>query len=344
MADITLIRKNGYDAVTAYDDAAVFHQAIGDAWEGDSRGVVYKGVYKEFALIKNDSAKKISVQAGYGQLYGREFKLDSGKTYDVTVAGALYVLVYVQIDITSSSETGALKTISSSTNNISIGNTDIYKNKIGTATMPLFLAYYDGSAWYILNDYRHIREPGQAESARSMPNSGILNGTKVEDLVEYGSGYVRKARYSDVAGNALKIGPSGNNNDVDSNLAFPNHSGVAMALAGRYLASLPSLAKGVNQPIGWTEPTGGLVCFMIRVTAKNGTTSYYSNGAVSTERDIYLYTIDNKWGFPLEGMGYTQGDNSWAKLTLKKSGATITALIDGITDVNVTVSIVTMGV
>jgi len=344
MADITLIRKNGYDGVTAYDDAAVFHQAIGDAWEGDSRGVVYKGVYKEFALALNDSAKKLSVQAGYGQLYGREFKLDSGKTYDVTVAAALYVLVYVQIEITASTESGAIKSIGSSSNNISIGNTDIYKSQTGTATMPLFLAYFNGSAWSILKDYRHIREPGQAESARSIPNSGILNGTKVEDLVEYGTGYVRKARYSDAAGNALKIGPTGNDNDVDSNLAFPNHSGVAMALAGSYLASLSSLAKGVSQPIGWTEPTGGLVCFIIKATANSGTTSYISNGIISTERDVYLYTIDNKWGFPLEGMGYTQGDNSWAKLSLRKGGATLTALIDGITDVSVTVTIVTMGV
>lgn len=333
---IELIRKNGATGVTAYDDSVLFHSAIGHDYTGKSRGVVLKGVYKEFASSVNTSTKIISIQSGYGILYGREFKLATGTTFDINIAnlGTVYLLVYIEINATTSPETASIKTSYGSTQP-TIGNTDIYQNQSGIATMPLFLFYVSsgGSAVAFISDFRHIREPGVSEAALSIPDDGTINGTKVSDLVESGqTGYVLKARNSDVATTALSIGEKGNKNQINSSLILTNRSCRLMLTRTETLESTGEIEANASVSKSWTAPTGTLIGFSIDISAEayqrpSTYSSVSAGGYIDGDGNTFYATIeDTVRNTPMDGIRFDKTSNCWLQISLTSSGITVVAL------------------
>lgn len=349
MADeMELIRRNGNDTVNAYDDACVFHQAIGDSWDGTSRGVVYKSVYKEFAISFDNTSKKAIVQAGYGQLYGREFRIPTGKSYSTspTTTSSVYILIYISIAITSTSETGEIKSLSGSSQNISIGNTDIYKSQTGTATMPLYTVYWNASSntWSLIKDWRHIREPGVAESALSMSESGVINGNKVSDLVEYGTGYAKLARYADEAGNATAIGPTGYSNKIDSHLCLTDKQ--IYLISGKEVSGYAStLTNGSSHKFTWDAPTGTIIGYSVNIEATVGGRTLTAAGFIAAEQNSFYCTNETaeRTYQPWEGIRFDSTDGCWAECSATSTGLSVKAMKD-LTYLSIKVGLVVAGV
>jgi hypothetical protein len=351
-ATIELIRKNGATGVSPYDDSVIFHSAIGHDYTGATRGAVLKVVYKEFAFWFNSTTKILSIQAGYGILYGREFNLATGTTFDINLAslGNVYLLVYVEVNASVSPETAAIKT-SYSTVQPTIGNTDIYKVPNGVATMPLFMfsVSSSGSILSMVYDYRHIREPGVAEAALSIPADGTINETKVSDLVEPDqTGYVLKARTADVGTTALSIGPAGNKNQIDANLKLTNKNCKLLVTRTQTLSSSSEIESGRSASVSWTAPSGTVIGFIVSITAQAyQTPSSYSSvsagGFIDPASTTFFATIeDTVRNTPANGIRYDQSSYCWLQISLSATGVTITAL-EKIHSINVTVTMIIGG-
>ena len=336
-ANIDLIRKNGATGVTAYDDSVIFHSAIGHDYTGSTRGVVLKGVYKEFAYSINTATRILSVQAGYGILYGREFKLATGTTFDVNLAalGTVYLLIYIEVNASVSPETATIKTSYGSTQP-TIGNTDIYSIASGIATMPLYMFYVasSGAVVSLVQDFRHIREPGVAEAALSIPADGTINGTKVSDLVEADqTGYVLKARSADVATAALSIGPAGNTNQIDSSLRLTNKNcRMLMARTQPVSATSSETESGGHIRETWTAPTGTVVGYLVSIAAQayqrpSEYSSVSAGGFIDAANTYFYATVEETVrNTPADGIRYDKTDGCWASVSVDPTGITITAL------------------
>jgi hypothetical protein len=353
---IELIRKNGQASVSAYDDAVIFHAAIGHDWTNSTRGIVFKSVYKEFGWSIDTVNKKLSILAGYGQLYGRQFKLASGLTYDISLAtlGATYLLVYVEINASVNPETIAIKTIFGS-GIPSPGNVDIYASASGIATMLLYIFYWTGSSLSLFADYRHIREPGTSESALSIPAEGYINGTLVEDLVENGTGYVKKTRVADVATTAASMGPSGNTNQIDENLKFTNKncrmltSHICIFNSSSELASNDSADCIID-----SLPTGTIVGFFVNIVGERPTGSstyanFYADGYIANGITEFYCTSETSNAVTNNNGRITflqTNPSCWAKITIDLSHkkVTIQALNNNLHSFNITFAILAGGV
>jgi hypothetical protein len=332
-SDLTLIRKNG-GSVSAYDDAVIFHSALGHDYSGATRGIVFQGVHSQFGYSINLATKALSILSGMGALYGRQFELADGKTIDISLVNlsSIYFLVYVEINATTNPETISLKTVYGS-GLPSLGNVDIYASSSGVATMPLYMFYWTGSALSLYADYRHIREPGTAEAALSIPGAGVINGNAVSDLVEEGTGYVKKARSADIGTTALSIGPSGNTNQIDADLRFINKN-VRLLVTRRITATFSDeIAEGETRTANWTAPTGTLLGYLIEVTGTYySTISNYSsvpstNGYVGSEVLTFYCTLeDTNAQQPSTGIRYNSTSGCWLQITISSSGITVKAL------------------
>lgn len=333
---IDLLRKNGAEGLTPYDDAVIFHSAVGDDYTGSSRGIVFQGIYKEFAYSYNASTRKIAVQAGYGMLYGRQFKLATGTTFEVSVGGMnAYLLIYVEVDATADPETATLKSSYAAGIQPTIGNVDIYKTKSGVATMPLFMFNVSdgGGVLTLIKDYRHIREPGVAETALSVPADGTINGTVVADLVEGGqTGYVKKARSADVATTALSIGPAGNTNQIDANLKFTKKNCRMLLCRTQTLTISSEIESGTTVNASWDAPTGTLVGFLVSVSAQayQRPSSYeavVAGGYIDAATSSFYATIeDTVRNTPLDGIRFDLSTYCWAMVSLTATGIAFKAL------------------
>lgn len=101
---IDFVRANGYEGVTAYDDAVVANYAF----RGKS-GVV-KGVYNEFDCNTSPASiwanSKIEIQSGCGIAYGRQFYIRNGTTEEISLtlpsSGSYYYIIYAKIDCVNS--------------------------------------------------------------------------------------------------------------------------------------------------------------------------------------------------------------------------------------------------
>jgi len=333
---IDLLRKNGAEGLTPYDDAVIFHSAVGDDYTGSSRGVVFQGIYKEFAYSFNSSTRKISVQAGYGMLYGRQFKLATGTTFEVSVGGMnAYLLIYIEVDATTDPETATLKSTYAAGSQPSIGNVDIYKTKSGVATMPLFMfSVADGGAVLTLvKDFRHIREPGVAEVALSVPIDGTINGTKVSDLVEANqTGYVLKARVADVGATALSIGPAGNTNQIDAQLKFTKKNCRMLVCRTQTLTISSEIESGSTVNASWDAPSGTLVGFLVSMSAQayqrpSEYEAVVAGGYIDAAVPSFYATIEETVrNTPLDGIRFDSSSYCWAMVTLTSTGIVFKAL------------------
>lgn len=342
--DITLIRKNNSGSVTAYDDAVIFHSAIGDDFKGEKRGVVYAGIGNElgFSIVGGS----VQIKSGMGQLYGRQFQIPSGKTVSVTAGGTQgesgVSIVYIEINCTTNPETIAVKVAKSTSPGIvpTVGNADIYKTPSAVATMPLFQFSYNGQSVSLANDLRNVRKPGVAESALSIPGEGIIYGNVVSNLIEEGNGYAKKARHADEADTSSKISGVA----VSSRLGLKgNNEFLVVGIVNDWtLSSTLEAGSSVDLMFNQRRSNGLLLGYNIEsclnpYTRPSSSETRYASGFVGCTTVFYLTDEDTVEDMPATGIRYDQNDHCYAKVEVKSDRVTLTA-IDRISQSGATVS------
>lgn len=267
---LRLIRKNNQEAVTAYDDATLFHLAKGHDYTGTTRGGIFQGIYNSFGFIIDNANLKFILKSGMGMLYGRQFELPGNETLEYSVSSlrsGAYVIIYVEISITDTSETINIRSAYSMTGYPSIGNTDNYKYKKGTATMILYRFRYIDNRIRAVEKVAYTYEPGTAEKARSLDAEATINGRKVSELVDPTPGsvsYVYNSHESDQADRASSIG-SEKGNPIDDQLYFKNRNAY-MLLAKELKVKTNSSEHwnpGSIHPFTYTAPSGITIGFLI---------------------------------------------------------------------------------
>ncbi len=331
-ANIELIRKNNSSGVTPYHDAVVFHSAIGHDYRGQSKGVVYKGIYNEFACAV--SGLSVEVRSGMGQLYGRQFVIPAGKkvTVSMTSYASGYVTVFVTIDTSTDPETISITSSWTSTipgREAVLVGANLYKNETGTSSMPLYTFVITGGDAHVARDYRHIREPGVAEEALSIPGDGRIRNNLVSDLVEENSGYAKKARWSDEAGTTSKVSGI----PIDSHLFIQGKYGLVncSTVLGNMTETIPQ--NGYFQLYrDQTRGTGVLLGFMwysyLKIYwSENNVETVTATGYVGQMETFYLTKKSNVSQMPSTGICYELDNDCYAKVQVFASVVKVTALI-----------------
>lgn len=221
---IRLIRSTNSDPVTVYDDAVVFHSAKGHDYTGDKRGGVFEKVYSGFNGYLDKTQGNLIIQSGMGMLYGRQFELPQNETKEIPYSTGQYLIAYVRLEVTASTESISIEYTYSSLSWPSIGNTDLIRNRTGVATMELYRVNATGGAVTLI-DRRYIYRPGYAEKARMMTEDGIINGRKVKDLIYNNKDQVKvtdRAYYADRADSLGSTTTSVTRNKIDDNLYMKN--------------------------------------------------------------------------------------------------------------------------
>ena len=331
-ANIELIRKNNSSGVTPYHDAVVFHSAIGHDYRGRSKGVVYKGIYNEFAYAL--SGLSVEVRSGMGQLYGRQFVIPAGKKVTVSASSYStgYITVFVTIDASANPETISITSSwSSSSPQIAavLVGTNLYKNESGTSSMPLYTFRIENGTLIPNRDYRHIREPGVAEEALSIPGDGRIRNNLVSDLVEENSGYAKKARWSDEAGTTSKVSGI----PIDSHLRIQGKYGIVncSTVLGNMTATIPQNGY-FELSRSQTRGTGVLLGFMwhsyLRIYwSENNSETVVATGYVGEMGTFYLTKKSNVSQMPATGICYELDDDCYAKVEVLANTVKVTALI-----------------
>lgn len=270
---LRLIRKNNQEVVTAYDDATLFHLAKGHDYTGATRGGIFQGVYNSFGYIvdnANTAGAKFILKSGMGMLYGRQFELPGNETQEFLVASmssGAYVVIYVEISIADGKEEVAIKSAYSRSGYPSIGNTDNYKYKMGTATMPLYrFRVVDGKISGV-EKMAYVYEPGTAEKARALDGEATINGKKVNEIVDPAAGniaYVYHSHDSDQADRASAIGDNVGNS-VDDQLYFKNRNAYMLLTKELKIKTDSSehWAPGSIHPFTYTVPSGITIGLLI---------------------------------------------------------------------------------
>lgn len=230
MGAIRLIRSTNSGEVTVFDDAVVFHNAKGHDYTGDTRGGVFEKVYNQFNAYLDMKQDKLIVQSGMGMLYGRQFELAENETIEISLSGYNYVVVYIELTISKGNdgydeESIAIKAQYGSSGYPSLGNTDLIKNRYGTATMELYRIGVKLLGVRSKFDKRYIYKPGYAEKARMMDADGVINGRKVGNLVFPDRDLVKHADHAYYADRASGLGNSGvgaTRNSIDDDLYMKN--------------------------------------------------------------------------------------------------------------------------
>jgi|GEM_PF-6772928 len=331
-ANIELIRKNNSYGVTPYHDAVVFHSAIGHDYQGRSKGVIYKGVYNEFACAI--SGRNAEIRSGMGQLFGRQFVIPAGKKVTVSMSSYAsgYVTVFVTIDASTDPETISITSSWTSTipgiESVLVG-ANLYKNETGTSSMPLYTFVITGGDAHLARDYRHIREPGVAEEALSIPGNGRIRSNLVSDLVEENSGYAKKARWSDEAGTTSKVSGI----PIDSHLQILGKYGLVncSTVLGNMTDTIPqngyfnlsrSGTKGTGVPLGFMWYS-----FLKVYWSDNDVETVTATGYVGEMGTFYLTKKSNVSEMPSTGICYEQDNYCYAKVQILPDKVTVTALV-----------------
>ena len=353
-ANLTLIRKNG-GTVAAYDDAVVFHSAIGHDYSGQKRGVVLKGIGNEFVGYF-PGGRSLRVQSGMGILYGRQFRIPDGQYVELTMpSAARKVLVYVEVKITANSEEVAVKAVSGSGPDDvpTIGDTDISKYATGTATMPLYIINWSGIGYLGHTDLREVREPGEAESARSMGADGTLDGTPVSSLVEAnGTGYCIRAREAAHAATTERV----NGQPISDKLEVG--SSKACSIATFAVGTINDQSANISLNSGKTyypcKVTGEIVGLLINGTVTGYRTDIGVYGFVpGAGLNFYLVDEDNIGNQNVSSISYKQGSAPVALVSCQRVtggqyngylSVTVQSLINSIDTISLSITVMQKGV
>lgn len=346
-ANLTLIRKNG-GTVTAYDDAVVFHSAIGHDYSGAKRGVVLKGIGNQLGYTRT-GGRNFRVLSGMGMLYGRQFRIPDGQYVDLTLpSAARKVLIYVEVSITQNAETVQVRSVSGSspTETPTIGNADIYANATGVATMPLYLVTWSGTDMTGIEDLREIREPGEAEKARSIASTGTIDGTLVSALVEpNNTGYCVKAREAAHAETTEKV----NGQPISNKLEVGASKSCKIATFAKGTIS-DSSGMTINQTKTYEicsviEDIRGLI---VSGSVQGYRTDVMVMGFVPAQGlNFYIVDEDNIGNQNVAGISYRQGSAPVALVNISRSTAgqtygkliaTITCLIQSISSISLSIT------
>lgn len=341
---INLIRKNNQPAVTAYQDATVFHMLKGHDYAGKNGGV-FPGVNNGFGYIADAVNKKFIVKSGMGMLYGRQFELPGNETVEFALSSfetITYGTVYVEVNtMDSENETAQIKCAYSTETWPTLGNTDIYKNKTGIATMPLYKFTWVPllSMFLLISKAYYEFRPGVAEKGRKIEASGIINNRKVGDLVESTRDYVRHAAHGVYSDMASSIGGEGNSNQIDNDLCFTTRNTFLLQTKQVVITTPGKVEQDVDFVTNWIKPSGSIIGLIVRGTGyyyKYGTTATSipnSCGYVTPEVidgiNFYMVVFEQTAMQPVSGIIYTQATDSWLKIAVTSTAITITPLYGG---------------
>ncbi len=335
---ITLIRKNGGN-VSAYDDAVLFHSAIGHDFEGTKRGIVFQNVGNQFGFTL--SGNNFRVLSGMGMLYGRQFRIPAGQYVDLTLPNTeKYVMIYIEVDATTDPETVAVKSVSSNESiPLNYMNTDICQTESGKATMPLYSMKWSGSAISnMFTDHREIRVPGESESTRSMSRSGVIDGNPVSQLIEEGqTGYVLKAKSADVAISANAIAGVA----VNSSLYMSTKNSYIGTFSIVEKAQSGSVTSGTQLTATLEKGAAGQVLmgiFVCGTIVDNGTTLHIGGLVPNGITECWIRNGD-LYNMPASAISFQGGTSSdKVHISFSTSGSnvsiTIETLVSGIADIS----------
>lgn len=341
---INLIRKNNQPAVTAYHDATVFHMLKGHDYAGKNGGV-FSGVNNGFGYITDAVNKKFIVKSGMGMLYGRQFELSGNETVEFALSSfesITYGTVYVEVNTTDDeNETAQIKCAYSSEVWPTLGNTDIYKNKTGIATMPLYRFTWIPSQnkfELVIKAFYEYR-PGVAEKGRKIEATGVINNRKVGDLIEPGRDYARHAMHAVYSDMTSSLGGEGNNNQIDNDLKFVTRNTFLLQTKQVVITTPGKVEQDVDFATNWVKPSGTIIGLIVRATGyyyMYGTTPTSipnSCGYVTPEVidgiNVYMVVFEQTPMQPVSGIIYTQATDSWLKIAVTSTTITITPLYGG---------------
>lgn len=282
---IRLIRANNATAVTAYDDAVVFHSAKGHDYTGDKRGGVFDRVHESFNRIVDNVNRKLIVKSGMGMLYGRQFELPPNETVEFITADKIYqyIVIYVEVKVqlVSGEEqaTVSLKLQYSSQGYPSLGNTDLIANRYGIATMELYRLKTDGSGRIMeITDRRYIYIPGYAEKARMMSGDGVINGREVNKLVFPDKDQARHtdhAYYADYAKSLGGTGYSAFRNAINDSLYMVNRDAFLVTAKEIMLIDENASLNPGTHNIVITIPSGNIIGALIYGSTNINVSGFY---------------------------------------------------------------------
>lgn len=273
MGTIRLIRSTNSGEVTVFDDAVVFHNAKGHDYTGDKRGGVFEKVYNQFNAYIDHKQDKLIIESGMGMLYGRQFELAENETIEISLNGNDYIVVYVELTINRGSdgydeESIAIKAQYGSSSYPSIGNTDLVRNRYGSATMELYrVSPKIFGLVRTKNDRRYVYKPGYAEKARMMDANGVINGRKVGNLVFPDKDMVKHTDHAYYADRVSALGDTGvgaTRNAINDDLYMKNRDSYLVTAREFCLKGDTSTwGKNTTHEVELTIPSGHVIGAML---------------------------------------------------------------------------------
>lgn len=255
--NIRLIRGNGTQNVTPYEDAVVFHSALGSLHDHlpslSNRSHTGVQVFSGLSIGKFDytiTGSTVKIGPGRGVIYGRQFVIDAGTFESVTKTDSYQFLhIYIQIDTTTTPETISVRGLTHSSPNFNLASTDIYKNESGVARCPLFTFECQGTVpKTLITDWREFRLPGVAPRALTLDADATINGVEVSELLDEQTGFVKNARHADVATTSPSIGPAGSTGAVKfgEGLMVDGSTTNGLMLAKTYNGAVTTIPSNAN--------------------------------------------------------------------------------------------------